>query len=104
MAPISATYHRIFIVSSSMRKPIIIMATRLAGDGSPSPIRVLTQLMSELEGYDGAIWNVGMPENSELVQRVVSPVASRNASASWPIAAPCCMSCWRSTLPSRASG
>ena len=68
------------------KNPIIIIATRLAGEGRPSPISVLTQFIRALEGYEGAIWKVGMPENNELVQRVVSPVASRKASASWPYA------------------
>ena len=37
MAPISATYHLTRQASIRMKKPIIIMNRRLAGDGSPSP-------------------------------------------------------------------
>ena len=50
MAPISATYQRIFMVISRMKKPSIIIITRLAGAGRPKPITVLIQRKSAPEG------------------------------------------------------
>ena len=50
MAPIKATYQRMRIAISSMKKPTIIMNSRLAGEGSPSPITVLSQLNRSFDG------------------------------------------------------
>lgn len=43
MAAISATHQRILSASPRMKNPIIIIASRLAGEGSPSPMTVLIQ-------------------------------------------------------------
>ena len=99
-----AMYHLTLNDSMSMKKPTIMMNTRFTGDGNPSPITLLTHDSNELLSYCGVIWNVGMPENSELVQRDTSPVAAPYCVTSCPFATPCVTSCWRSTLPITSSG
>ncbi len=71
-----ALYHLNLRHRHIMKKPAIIANSRLAGDGRPSVYTLQIQPMAFPAGYDGAIWKLGIPPNSEFVQRVVSPVAS----------------------------
>ena len=88
-APMRAICHRARQESIKMKKPSIIMKSKLAGDGSHKPYTSLIHDSNALLPYDGAIWNMGIPENSELVHHVVSPVSALNAWASCPFATPC---------------
>ncbi len=56
--------------------PNIIMNSRLLGDGNHRPYTSFSHSNNALDGKLGAIWKVGMPENSALVHRAFSPVAS----------------------------
>ena len=92
-APSNASGHLTFMVYIRMKNPAIIMNNRLEGAGNPSPYTLSSHEKRLFDGYEGAIWNVGMPPKSEFVHKGFSPVASWYASTSCPFARPCCMSC-----------